>query len=204
MTQHVGQRIGYARVSSTDQNLARQIAALGEVHRLFEEKQSGARREGRTALAEMIAYAREGDTVVVSSMDRLARSVVDLNQIVGELVAKGVVVEFVTERVSFRPGATDPFAEFQLNIMASFAQFERAIAKERQAEGIRAAKARGVYQGRPRKLTAAQLTEARDLAATGVPKAQIARRLGVNRSTLHRALIAVQTSSDARAVDFGN
>lgn len=125
--------------------------------------------------------------------DRLARSVVDLNQIVGELVAKGVVVEFVTERVSFRPGSTDPFAEFQLNIMASFAQFERAIAKERQAEGIRAAKTRGVYQGRPRKLTPAQLTEARELVATGVPKAQIARQLGVNRSTLHRALIAVQT-----------
>ncbi|WP_448072073.1 recombinase family protein [Georgenia yuyongxinii] len=147
MAEHVGQRIGYARASSTDQNLARQITALGQVHRLFEEKQSGARRDGRTALAEMIAYAREGDTVVVSSMDRLARSVVDLNQIVGELVTKGLVVEFVNERVTFRPGTTDAFAEFQLNIMASFAQLERAIAKERQAEGIRAAKARGVYAG---------------------------------------------------------
>lgn len=199
MVQHSGQRIGYARVSSTDQNLARQIATLGEVHRLFEEKQSGARREGRTALAELIAYARQGDTVVVSSMDRLARSVVDLNQIVGELVAKGVVVEFVTERVAFRPGASDAFAEFQLNIMASFAQFERAIAKERQAEGIRAAKARGVYTGRARKLTAAHLAEARELVETGVPKAQIARRLGVDRSTLHRALVAVPKTSDPRA-----
>lgn len=173
------------------------------MHRLFEEKQSGAHRDGRTALAEMIAYARKGDTVVVSSMDRLARSVVDLNQIVGELVAKGVVVEFIHERATFRPGTTDAFAEFQLNIMASFAQLERAIAKERQAEGIRAAKARGVYTGRARKLTAENLATARQLIEAGVPKAQVARRLGVDRSTLHRALplVAVQTSSDTRAVD---
>jgi len=188
MTQHFGQRIGYARVSSTDQNLTRQLTALGEVDRMFEEKQSGAGRAGRAALADMIGYARKGDTVIVSSMDRLARSVVDLNQIVGELVVKGVVVEFLNERVTFRPGAADPFAEFQLNIMASFAQLERAITKERQAEGIRAAKERGVYQGRARKLTAEQLVEARDLIETGVPKAQIARRLDVDRSTLYRAL----------------
>ena len=70
---------------------------------MFEEKQSGAGRAGRTALADMIGYAREGDTVVVSSMDRLARSVVDLNQIVGELVTKGVIVEFINEQVTFRP-----------------------------------------------------------------------------------------------------
>lgn len=80
MAQHYGQRIGYARVSSTDQNLARQLTTLGEVNRLFEEKQSGALRAGRTALKDLIGYARDGDTVVVSSMDRLARSVVDLNQ----------------------------------------------------------------------------------------------------------------------------
>lgn len=188
MTQHIGQRIGYARVSSTDQNLARQLAALGQVHRMFEEKQSGAGRAGRTALAEMIAYAREGDTVVVSSMDRLARSVVDLNQIVGELVAKGVIVEFINERVTFRPGATDPFVEFQLNIMASFAQLERAITKERQAKGIRAAKERGVYKGRVRKLTAEQLGTAHELIESGVPKAQVARRFGIDRATLYRTL----------------
>lgn len=188
MVQQVGQRIGYARVSSSDQNLARQLAALGEVNRLFEEKRSGALRAGRTALAGMIVYARDGDTVVVSSMDRLARSVVDLNQIVGELTTKGVAVEFINERVTFAPGSSDPFAEFQLNIMASFAQLERAITKERQAEGIRAAKVRGVYQGRARKLTADQLVMARDLVSAGVPKAEVARRLSVDRSTLYRTL----------------
>ena len=188
MTQHRGQRIGYARVSSTDQNLARQLAALGDLDRLFEEKQSGAKRDGRQALTDLISYARRDDTIVVTSMDRLARSVVDLNQIVSELLAKGVVVEFLTEHVTFKPGATDHFAEFQLNIMASFAQLERAITKERQADGIRAAKERGVYQGRSRKLTAEQLATARDLITTGVPKAEVARRLGVDRTTLYRAL----------------
>jgi len=118
MKRHIGKRIGYARVSSTDQNLERQRGALGDVDRLFEEKQSGAGRSARTALAELISYARDGDTVVVSSMDRLARSVVDLNQIVAELVAKDVVVEFLAERVTFRPGAADPFAEFQLTSWA--------------------------------------------------------------------------------------
>lgn len=188
MVQRTGQRIGYARVSSTDQNLARQLSALGELDRRFEEKQSGAKRSGRTALAELIRYAREGDTVVVSSMDRLARSVVDLNQIVGELVAEGVVVEFINERVTFQPGAADPFAEFQLNIMASFAQLGRAIAKERQAEGIRAAKERGVYKGRGRKVAVEQLAKARELIDTGVPKAEVARRFGIDRSTLYRSL----------------
>lgn len=188
MMQHRTQRIGYARVSTLDQNLARQLAALGDVDRLFEEKQSGAQRAGRAALAEMIEYARYGDVVMVSSMDRLARSVVDLNQIVGELTAKGVSVEFIAERVTFQQGSRDPFAEFQLNIMASFAQLERSITKERQAEGIRAAKARGVYKGRPRKLTDDVLAEARTLIAANLPKMEVARRLNVDRTTLYRAL----------------
>ncbi|MGC5627192.1 recombinase family protein [Georgenia sp. Z1344] len=188
MMQHPGHRIGYARVSSKDQNLARQLEALGEVDRLFEEKQSAAGRADRPALADLIRYARSGDQVVVSSMDRLARSVVDLNQLVTELVDKGAAVAFINERVSFEPGASDPFAEFQLNVMGSFAQLERAISKERQTEGIRAARARGVYKGRARKLTVEQVVEARSLISDGIPKAEIARRLDVDRSTLYRAL----------------
>lgn len=185
-----GQTVAYVRVSSSDQNLARQLDVVGGVgpDRVFDEKQSGASRDGRTALAEMIGYVREGDTVVVASMDRMARSVVDLNQIVKELVAKGVVVAFLKEGISFSPGDNDPYAEFQLNIMASFAQLERAIARERQADGIRAAKARGAYKGRARALNARQVAEARKLLAEGAQKAAVARRLGVDRSRLYRAL----------------
>lgn len=185
-----GQTVAYVRVSASDQNLARQLDLVGRAgpDRVFDEKQSGASRDGRTALAEMIGYVREGDTVVVASMDRMARSVVDLNQIVKELVAKGVVVAFLKEGISFSPGDNDPYAEFQLNIMASFAQLERAIARERQADGIRAAKARGAYKGRARALNARQVAEARKLLAEGAQKAAVARRLGVDRSRLYRAL----------------
>lgn len=97
-------------------------------------------------------------------------------------------MEFLTEKASFRRDTRDPFAEFQLNIMASFAQLERSISKERQAEGIKAAKARGVYKGRTPKLNPEQLAEARDLIKAGVPKARVARKLGIDRSTLYRAL----------------
>lgn len=199
MTQHLGQRIGYARVSAADQNLARQRESIGTVHRLFEEKVSGASRAGRTALAELIAYAREGDTVVVASMDRLGRSVVDLNNIVRELLAKGVTVEFVRERVTFRPGETDPLAEFQLNVMASFAQLERAIARERQAEGIKAAKARGVYKGRKPSLNEEQVEQAREWVDAGVPKAEVARRLGIHRTSLYRYLDGTAQPANASA-----
>jgi DNA invertase Pin-like site-specific DNA recombinase len=157
-----GQTVAYVGVSSPDQSLARQldIVRAAEPDKIYDEKQSGASREGRKALAEMIGYVREGDTVVVASMDRMARSVVDLNQIVKELVGKGVVVSFLKEGISFRPGDSDPYAEFQLNIMAGIAQLERAIARERQADQIRAARARGAYKGRARALDAKQLAEA--------------------------------------------
>lgn len=194
MVQHSGQVIGYARVSSAGQNLDRQLEALGQVDRLFEEKQSGVSRD-RPRLTELIRYAREGDKVVVASMDRLARSVLDLNAIVQELTVKGVTVGFVKERLFFARGDIDPFAEFQLNVMASFAQLEQAITKERQAEGIAAAKKRGVYKGRAKALTTEQLDQASMDVSRGVPKTVIARKLGVHRSTLYRALQSAQYSS---------
>src|SRR5690625_3501645 len=200
MTQHSpGQRVGYARVSSTDQNLARQIAIIGDVDRMFEEKLSGASRIGRTALADLMAYVREGDTVVVSEMSRLARSVVDLNQIVAELTAKGATVAFVTERVTFSPGKVDPYSEFQLILMASFAQLERAITRERQADGIKAAKARGVYKGRKPSLNEEQVEQAREWVAAGVPKAEVARRLGIHRTSLYRYLDGTAQPANAPA-----
>ncbi|BCT75991.1 transposase [Sinomonas cyclohexanicum] len=190
-----GQRIAYLRVSSEDQNLARQFEAVGDVDKTFQEKTSGGTRAGRrAALAELISYARAGDIVIAASIDRMARSIVDMRQIVDELLHKGVAVQFVKENLTFEPDRQDSFATFQLNIMASFAEFERALIRERQAEGIKAAKARGVYKGRAKSIKPEQLAEASQWLEDGLTKAEAARKLGVDRSTLYRALSAAEAA----------
>lgn len=182
------QTVGYVRVSSQDQNLARQLEAIGEVDRLFSDKVSGGSRDSRTALDECIKYIREGDTIRVASMDRLARSLRDMRAIVDEVIAKGAAVQFIKEGQTYSPDTNDALSQLMLHMLAAFAEFERALIRERQAEGIRIAKADGRYRGRARKLTPLQLDEARQLISSGVPKAEVARRYGVDRSTLHRAL----------------
>ncbi|MGY3567935.1 recombinase family protein [Sinomonas sp. RB5] len=206
MVQHSpsGQTVAYLRVSSQDQSLARQIELVGHVDRTFEEKVSGGSRAGRTALAEMIAYVRAGDRVVAVSMDRLARSLVDLRQIVDELVGKGVTVSFVKERLTFEPGGSDKYADFQLSMLGAVAELERAIIRERQADGIKAAKARGVYKGRARALKDDQVAEIREQIALGVPKAEVARRFGIDRSTLYRALKETAAPVLATGPDSGS
>ena len=183
-----GQIIGYVRVSSTDQNPARQIEAIGDVEETFTDHVSGGSRATRTALATMLRHVRKGDTVWVASMDRLARSVVDLAQIVVELTSRGVTVKFVAERLTFDPGGGDPFATFQLHLLGAVAQLERSLIRERQREGIAIAKTRGAYLGRARRLDDAQVADARALAEAGVPKAKIARDLGCSRRVLYDAL----------------
>jgi len=178
------------RVSSTDQNPARQVAAIGEVQETFTDMISGGSRAERTALATMLRHVRRGDTVRVASMDRLARSGVDLAQLVTELTEGGVRVEFVAERLAFDPGGEDPFATFQLHLLGAVAQLERSLIRERQREGIAIAKTNGVYRGRARKLTDDQVTEAIRLAAAGVPKTKIARDLSCSRRVLYDALTA--------------
>ncbi|WP_159626736.1 recombinase family protein [Actinomyces sp. zg296] len=182
-----GQRVGYARVSTTDQRLDRQVAALGQVDRLFTDEASGSSRR-RPGLQAALAYVRDGDELVVSSMDRLARSVRDLADLVDELTGRGVSVSFLREGQVYRDGDADPMSRLLLGVLGAVAEFERAIIRERQAEGIAAAKARGAYTGRTRSLTDADVERARARLAAGVPKAVIARDLGVHRSTLHRAL----------------
>ncbi len=186
-----GQVVAYVRVSSTDQNPARQVAAIGgEVEETFTDMISGGSRAERIALTTMLRHVRRGDTVRVASMDRLARSVVDLAQLVAELTGRGVRVEFVAERLAFDPGGEDPFATFQLHLLGAVAQLERSLIRERQREGIAIAKANGVYRGRARKLTGDQVAEATRLAAAGVPKAKIARDLSCSRRVLYDALTA--------------
>ena len=180
---HKGQVVGYARVSSIDQNEARQLQAIGTVDRLFTEKISG-KNTDRVALQELLAYVREGDTVRVQSPDRLARTTTDLLGLVQLLQDKGVALEFV-DNPSLNTDT--PQGEFMLTILAAVAQLERAVILERQAEGIALAKQRGVYDKAP-KLSPQQVQEAREKVTAGVPKARIARELGCARQTLYTAL----------------
>lgn len=183
-----GQTVGYVRVSSADQNEARQVEALCGAERLFKDKVSGKNTE-RPALAELLTYVREGDTVRVASLDRLARNLDDLRRLVTDLTAKGVRVEFIKEGLTFT-GDDNAMARLLLSVMGAFAEFERSLIRERQAEGIALAKANGVYKGRKPALSAEQVAEARQRVSEGVPKAVVARDLGVSRQTLYTALSA--------------
>jgi len=185
-----GQIIGYVRVSTLEQNPDRQVAAIGVVDETFTDRVSGKSRANRPGLAGMLRHVRRGDTVRVSSMDRLARSVVDLAQLVQEMTSRGVRVEFVTDRLTFDPGGEDPFATFQLHLLGAVAQLERSLIRERQREGIEIAKSNGVYRGRARKLTPEQVADAQRLVDAGVPKAKVARDLGCSRRVLYDALDA--------------
>lgn len=176
-------RIGYRRVSSEDQSLDRQD--LGECDKVFEEKLSGANAANRPALLEMISFSRDGDEVVVSSIDRLARDLRDLQSIVTELTDKGVTVYFLMEKLTFSNAATDPLSTLQLQLMGAFAQFERALIRKRQAQGIAKAKAQGVYKGRPATIEKSKITE---LRASGMQPTKIARELKCSRASVYRAL----------------
>lgn len=184
----LGQKVGYARVSSKDQNPERQIAQLrtAGVMPIFTDHISGSTRQ-RPKLDEALRYLRDGDQLVVTSMDRLARSIVDLHTIVNDLVAKGVSVRFLKEGQVYSKDSS-PVATLMLGLLGSVAEFERSIIKERQAEGIAKAKERGVYKGRAKALTDAQVTQARQWVADGVPKAEVARRLSIGRTTLYTYL----------------
>ncbi len=183
MNGHSGLTVGYVRVSTTDQNLARQLEAIGQVDRLFAEKIS-ARTTDRPQLQAMLAYVRSGDVVKVKSPDRLARSTTDLLALVNHLKDKDVQVQFVDQPAL---NTDSPQGEFMLTILGAVAQLERATIKERQAEGIALAKARGVYDRAP-KLSPDQIDQARQRITDGVTKARVARDLGVSRQTLYTAL----------------
>lgn len=183
-----GQRVAYIRVSTTDQNLDRQIESVGAVDRVFQDKISGKSTAGREGLADALAYIRDGDTLVVSSIDRLARSMTDLRQIVDRVVEKGATLEFVHEHMTFSKDAADPRSTLMLGILGSFAEFERSIIRERQMEGIAEAKKKGKYRGGTPKLTQEQVAEVRARVAAREPKTEIARSIGVSRQTVYRAL----------------
>jgi DNA invertase Pin-like site-specific DNA recombinase len=181
----IGQRIGYIRVSTFDQNPERQLDNIG-VDRIFTDKASG-KDTKRPELDSLICFVRTGDTVVVHSMDRLARNLDDLRRIVQLLTQRGVRIEFVKEQLIFT-GEDSPMANLLLSIMGAFAEFERSLIKERQREGIALAKRRGVYRGRKKLLSDIEQMELIDRIQSGDKKAQVARDFGISRETVYQYL----------------
>jgi DNA invertase Pin-like site-specific DNA recombinase len=178
-----GQRVGYVRVSSTDQNTSRQLDGI-EVDCTFTDKCSG-KDVHRPQLEAMMKHVRAGDTVTIHSMDRAARNLTDLREIVETLTKRGVIVEFVKEHLTFT-GEDSPMANLLLNLLGSVAEFERSMIRERQREGIAIAKAKGnVYKGRKPSLTPEQANELRQRIAAGEVKATLAREFGISRETLY-------------------
>lgn len=188
-TTDLGQRVGYVRVSSADQNLARQREAIGAVDREFVDELSARSRAQRPGLEECIAYLRNHDELVVASIDRLARSLVDLRTIIDQVTAKGASVRFIKEGLVFSATDQDPRVTLMLGILGSFAEFERSIIRERQAEGIALAKKDGKYSGRKKALSPAQVEQARARVKAGESKTAVAQDLRVGRATLYRYLM---------------
>ena len=184
-----GHKIGYIRVSSFDQNPERQLDQVA-VDKVFTDKASGKDTQ-RPALEELLRFVREGDTVVVHSMDRLARNLDDLRHLVHLLTKRGARIQFVKEGLLFT-GEDSPMATLLLSVMGAFAEFERALIRERQREGIALAKQRGAYRGRKAALSLAQQVVVRQRIAAGEAKASIARDLGISRQTLYNYLQLVQ------------
>jgi DNA invertase Pin-like site-specific DNA recombinase len=180
-----GQRIGYVRVSTLDQNPERQLEQV-QVDRVYTDTASG-KDTTRPALAALLTFVREGDTVVVHSMDRLARNLDDLRRLVQHLTQRGVRITFLKENLTFT-GEDTPMAQLMLSVMGAFAEFERALLRERQREGIALAKQRGAYRGRKKALSPAQVAALRTRAAAGAKKAPLAREFGISRETLYQYL----------------
>lgn len=181
----IGQRLGYIRVSSFDQNPDRQLDGV-TVDRVFVDKASG-KDVGRPQLTALLAFAREGDTVLVHSMDRLARNLDDLRRLVRELTGRGVRLQFVKEGLTFT-GEDSPMATLLLSVMGAFAEFERSLIRERQREGIALAKKRGAYRGRKKALSDERAEELRRRAAAGEAKAKLAREFNLSRETVYQYL----------------
>lgn len=180
-----GQRVGYVRVSSVDQNPERQLAQL-EVDRVFTDYASG-KDLSRPALHELLGYVRQGDTIVVSSFDRLARNVDDLRRIVLEQTRRGVKLEFMKENLSFT-GQDSAMANLLMSVLGAVAEFERELIRERQLEGIRLAKQRGAYRGRKRALTTEQIAELCQRVRNGERKLALAAEYGISRETVYQYL----------------
>lgn len=187
-----GQTVAYLRVSHRDQSLDTQrakIEAFGKIDRVFEETAST--KNARAVLAECLAYLRDGDMLVVTRADRIARSTVELLATVQDLKGKGVTVRFLDQPELNGDGK---YGEFLLAILGAVAQLERDIMDEKRKDGIAAARAKGKKFGRPRMVNEKIEAEARQLKADGHGAPEIARRLNLGVSTTYRLLADVEAA----------
>jgi DNA invertase Pin-like site-specific DNA recombinase len=177
-----GRLFGYARVSSTDQDLTIQRERLQAAgcHVVRTEKVSGTSLKGRTELATLLSFLRDGDTLVVTRIDRLARSLKDLQDIIHDLKARGIALKATEQPID----TSTPAGKAFLDMLGVFAEFETNLRRERQLEGIAKAKANGVYRGRTPNIDAARI---KALKQAGKSPSRIARELGVARSSVYRA-----------------
>ncbi|HEX8554088.1 MAG TPA: recombinase family protein [Sphingomonas sp.] len=191
---------GYARVSTTDQDLSIQQEALRAAgcQVIRSEKKTGTKREGRTELDLLLEFLREGDTLVVTRIDRLARSMKDLQDIVHDLKGRGVSLKATEQPIDTGTAAGKAF----LDMLGVFAEFETNLRRERQMEGIAAAKAKGVYKGRPATIDPAEVRRLYQEERLG--PAAIARRLGVARSSVYRIVPELSRTVDVTGVDEPN
>lgn len=181
--------IGYIRVSSREQSTARQLEGV-QLDEVFEDKVSGVIRE-RPNLNICIKACRKGDTLHIHSVDRLARSLKDVLEILETLIAKGVTVTFHTERLTFSSDLDNPYHTFMLQLLGSVAQLERTISKSRQREGIQIAKERGTKSGKPfgnQPLDMTLRPRAIELSMQGLNISQIAREMNLSRPSISKLL----------------
>lgn len=182
--------VGYIRVSTLDQNADRQHIALNAAHveKIYEDHISGANTD-RAQFQAMMQFLREGDELVVLSLDRLARNLRDLLATVETLGKRGVSVRFLKENLLFDARSNaDPTSKLMLSMVGAFAEFERSMIRSRQAEGIALAKARGAYKGRPRSVTDEQISKLKAALAQEVPLTKATRKVGISRTTAYRYL----------------
>ena len=198
-------KIGYARVSTAGQDLESQkdILQAEGCERLFVEKVTGTSTAPRKALAAMLDHVRAGDTVYVTKIDRLARSIIDLNKIVEELIDKGVSVVFIQDDITFKAGGKlSAMQELMFNMLGSFAQFERSLIVERTSEGRERAKAEGKHMGRPASSSDKDIEKAialmNDRKNNNLSVQDICRLTKVKRSTLYAKMKEQQTEAGAK------